>query len=106
MAVELHQNETCERIIQHLEMRAGAKRSDVRVRDRGNHTSPGARVEMTFWLGDQFYALEHTGIEPFDGFMEHQKRGNRNAGSCAPPARPRRYHRCAGRVSLDCARSR
>jgi hypothetical protein len=22
----------------------------------------------------QFYAIEHTGIEPFDGFMEHQNR--------------------------------
>lgn len=29
---------------------------------------------MTFWLGDQFYAIEHTGIEPFDGFMKHQNR--------------------------------
>jgi hypothetical protein len=29
---------------------------------------------MTFRLGDQLYAIEHTGIEPFDGFMEHQNR--------------------------------
>jgi hypothetical protein len=29
---------------------------------------------MTFRLGEQFYAMEHTGIEPFDGFMEHQNR--------------------------------
>ena len=27
--------------------------------------SPNARVEMTFRLGDQLYAIEHTGIEPF-----------------------------------------
>jgi hypothetical protein len=46
----------------------------VRARDKGNHTSPDARVEMTFRLGDQLYAIEHTGIEPFDGFMEHQNR--------------------------------
>ena len=34
--------------------------------------SSDARVEMTFCLDDQLYALEHTGIEPFDGFMKLQ----------------------------------
>jgi hypothetical protein len=29
---------------------------------------------MTFRLGDQLYAIEHTGIGPFEGFMEHQNR--------------------------------
>jgi hypothetical protein len=33
-------------------------------------------VEMTFRLGDQLHALEHTGIEPFDGFMAHQNRAS------------------------------
>jgi hypothetical protein len=46
------------------------------VRDKGNHTSPDARVELTLWIADQFYAVEHTGIEPFDGFMEHQNRAH------------------------------
>lgn len=72
--LEFHQNETCEGIIKHLEIRERAKRYDVRVRDIGNHTSPDARVEMTFRLGDQLYAIEHTGIEPFDRFMDHQNR--------------------------------
>jgi hypothetical protein len=72
--LKFHESETCEGIIQHLELRENARRRDVHVRDEGNHTSPDARVEMTFWLGDQFYAIEHTGIEPFDGFMEHQNR--------------------------------
>jgi hypothetical protein len=72
--LQFHQDETCEGIIRHLERREGALRRDVRVRDQGNHTSPDARVEMTFWLGNQLFAIEHTGIEPFDGFMEHQNR--------------------------------
>lgn len=72
--VELHQDETCEGIIRHLEIQANALRRDVCVRDKGNHTSPDARVEMTFRLKGQLYAIEHTGIEPFDGFMEHQNR--------------------------------
>jgi hypothetical protein len=72
--LNFHQSETCEGIIQHLERREGATRYDVQLRDIGNHTSPDARVEMTFRLGNQLYAMEHTGIEPFDGFMEHQNR--------------------------------
>ena len=51
-------------------------RSDVQIRDRGSETSADARVEMTFRLGGQLYALEHTGIEPFDGFMAHQNRAS------------------------------
>ncbi len=72
--LRFHESETCEGIIQHLEKRERAKRRDVHVRDKGNHTSPDARVEMTLRLGGQLYAIEHTGIEPFDGFMEQQNR--------------------------------
>ena len=72
--LNFHQSETCEGVIQHLEMRERAKRHEVQVRDVGGHTPPDARVEMTFRLGDKLYAIEHTGIEPFDGFMEHQNR--------------------------------
>jgi hypothetical protein len=74
LRLDFHQNETCEGIIQHLEKRERAMRCDVRLRDIGNYTSPDMRVEMTFRLRDQLYAIEHTGIEPFDGFMEHQNR--------------------------------
>lgn len=72
--LKFHESETCEGIIQHLERRERTNRCDVNVRDKDGHTSPNARVEMTFRLGDQLYAIEHTGIEPFDGFMEHQNR--------------------------------
>jgi hypothetical protein len=71
-----HETETCEGIIQHLERRQRGRRSDVQIRDRGGETSADARVEMTFRLGAQLYALEHTGIEPFDGFMAHQNRAS------------------------------
>jgi hypothetical protein len=72
--LKFHESETCEGIIQHLERREREARRDVQVRDKSNHTLPDARVEMTFRLGDQLYAIEHTGIEPFDGFMELQNR--------------------------------
>jgi hypothetical protein len=34
-------------------------------------------VEMTFRLGNQLFAIEHTGIEPFEGFMGHQNRASK-----------------------------
>ncbi len=74
--LRFHQPEACEGIIQYLERREGKKRHDVQLRDIGGHTSPNARVELTFRLGGRLYALEHTGIEPFDGFMKHQNRSH------------------------------
>jgi len=65
-----HERETCEGIIQHLERREKLKRREVEVHDQRAQTPLDARVEMTFRLGTQFYAIEHTGIEPFEG---HQR---------------------------------
>ena len=69
--LKFDQVRVCEAIIRHLETREGHARADVHVRDHGaSIAGADARVEMTFRLGDQLYALEHTGIEPFDGFVE------------------------------------
>ena len=63
------------------------------MRDIGNNTAADARVEMTFWLSDKLYAIEQTGIEPFDDFMEHQNRARdlfepleAGAAGCPEPA--------------------
>jgi hypothetical protein len=72
MTLKFHQNDTCEGLIRYLESREKTTRRDLQVCDK--HPSPDARVEMTFWLGDQLYAIEHTGIEPFEGFMAHQNK--------------------------------
>jgi hypothetical protein len=71
--LSFHEHQTCEGIIRHLERRERVARSDVCSRE-GKDTPPDARVEMTIRLGDQLYAIEHTGIEPFEGFMAHQNR--------------------------------
>jgi hypothetical protein len=72
------QPRTCEAIIRHLEARKGVPRADLRVRDQGAHIAgTDARVEMTFQLGNQLYALEHTGIEPFEGFLEMNNEADR-----------------------------
>jgi hypothetical protein len=74
--LKFNESKICEGIIRHLEMRESKTRSDVHRPDKDNHTPPDRRVEMTFRLGDQLYALEHTGIEPCDRFMEHQNRAS------------------------------
>jgi hypothetical protein len=72
------QERVCEAIIRHLEAREGHFRADVCPRDQGSDIAGvGARVEMTFRLGGQLYALEHTGIEPFDGFIEMNNEADR-----------------------------
>jgi hypothetical protein len=72
------QDRVCEAIIRLLEVREGYSRRDVRSRDQGRDIAEvDARVEMTFRLGDQLYAVEHTGIEPFDGFLEMNNEGSR-----------------------------
>jgi hypothetical protein len=78
------QDRVCEAIIRHLEAREGHPRSDVCLRDQGTDIAGvDARVEMTFRIGAQLYALEHTGIEPFDGFVEM----NNEAGRLFEPLR-------------------
>ena len=72
------QDRVCEAIIRHLEAREGCARADLCMRDEGSDIAGvDERVEMTFRLGDQLYALEHTGIEPFDGFVEMNNEANR-----------------------------
>jgi hypothetical protein len=74
----------CEAIIRHLEAREGHPRVDVSLRDQGTDIAGvDARVEMTFRIGGRLYALEHTGIEPFDGYVEM----NNEAGRLFEPLR-------------------
>lgn len=74
MSLAFHEFEACEGIVQYLERRERAVRSELTVQDKDPGTSPDARVEMTLRLAGSLYAIEHTGIEPFDGFMAHQNR--------------------------------
>ena len=74
--LKFNESEICEGIVRHLEMRESKTRNDVHLPDKDNQTPPDARVEMIFQIGNQLYAIEHTGIEPFDRFMEHQNRAS------------------------------
>jgi hypothetical protein len=77
-ALRFDQERVCEAIIRHLEARESHPRADVCLRDQGSaNAGADARVEMTFRLGGQLYALEHTGIEPFDGFIQMNNEADR-----------------------------
>jgi hypothetical protein len=64
--LRFHEGKACDAVLQHLERRTGVSRTGLRFPDREGHPAP---VEVVCTIGDQIYALEHTGIEPFEGHM-------------------------------------
>jgi hypothetical protein len=73
--LSLNEGKACDAVIRHLEGRAKAQRSNMRLHDK--HPDPDRRVELTFELGSDLYALEHTGIEPFPNFMRMNRDSQR-----------------------------
>ena len=67
MALKLNEGRACEAIVRHLEKREKVTRTNLRFPEQEQHASP---IEAAFALGDRRYALEHTGIEPFEGHMK------------------------------------
>ncbi|WP_316234491.1 hypothetical protein [Bradyrhizobium sp. SZCCHNR1020] len=61
-----YEGEVCDAMVRRLEEREGHTRDALRWPEKENHQHP---VELTFKLGNQLYALEHTLIEPFDGHV-------------------------------------
>lgn len=57
----------CEAVVRHLEGRGLGVRSDVEWPEAERHSLP---IEVAFKIGDQRYAVEHTGIEPFEGHVQ------------------------------------
>jgi hypothetical protein len=73
--LKFNEGRACDAIIRHLEVRAGVQRSNVRLHD--NDPQRDRNVELTFDLGGDFYAMEHTGIEPFSDFMRMNREAYR-----------------------------
>jgi hypothetical protein len=57
-----------------MEARERATRTDVRSPEAANHDYP---LELVFKLGARLFALEHTGIEPFDDHMRLEAEAKR-----------------------------
>jgi hypothetical protein len=70
-----NEGKVCEAIIRHLEARDCATRAEVHSPEAVNHDNP---VELVFKLGARLFALEHTGIEPFDDHMRLEAEAERH----------------------------
>ena len=62
-----NEGKVCDAVILHLEEREKSTRNNLRSPEDTGHNFP---IELAFNLGPQEFALEHTGIEPFDGHLE------------------------------------
>ncbi|MFZ3351215.1 MAG: hypothetical protein WA268_10160 [Xanthobacteraceae bacterium] len=65
--LNFNEGRVCDAIVRRLEARANGARAGVRWPEQENHAFP---VEVAFAIGDQLFALEHTGIEPFAGHVQ------------------------------------
>jgi hypothetical protein len=66
VALNFNEGRVCHAVVRYLEHRESSAANDFRRPEREGHEY---RVELTFQLNDRLFAMEHTGIEPFDGFM-------------------------------------
>ncbi len=71
--MELNEGKACDAILRHIEVREGALRSHIKCLDGA---PPNAQVELVCTIGSRRYAIEHTGIVPFDQFIKFNN--NRN----------------------------
>lgn len=72
-----HEGKCCDAVLRWFEARLGIERADLRSPEKALDAAP---VEFTFRLGDQLYAIEHTGVEPFDGHVRLQAEAERDFG--------------------------
>jgi hypothetical protein len=64
-----NEGKACDAVIRCIEKREGHPRSKIGFPERVHHPAP---VEITCQIGDQLFAFEHTGIEPFEQHTELQ----------------------------------
>ena len=67
--LQFHEGKACDAIIRYLEFREGAARTGLLLPEAERHPAP---VEVVCTIGRHLFAVEHTGIEPFAGFMRLQ----------------------------------
>ena len=69
MHVGFNEGKVCDAVLRQIERRVAAARANCIWPERDNHQ---AAVEMVCDIGGRQFALEHTGIEPFEGFVRLQ----------------------------------
>jgi len=74
MPLSYNEGKACDAVLRVLEAREGASRRNVRFPEQERHPAP---IELACHIGDQLYAIEHTGIEPFAGHMQMEAEAQR-----------------------------
>jgi hypothetical protein len=69
-----YEGEVCDAVVRRLEERERETRDALHWPEKENHQFP---VDLTFRLGNQLYALEHTLIEPFEGHVRMEAQTER-----------------------------
>jgi hypothetical protein len=72
--LKFNEGKACDAIIRRLEEREKLARTGLRWPEQERHQFP---VEVAFTLGDQLFALEHSGIEPFKGHVRMEAEAER-----------------------------
>jgi hypothetical protein len=72
-----HEGKCCDAVLKWLENRLGLQRSSLRSPEKEHDPAP---VEFTCSFGSQLFALEHTGVEPFEGHVRLQAEAERDFG--------------------------
>jgi len=66
-----NEGKVCDAIVRYPEARHGVHRAELHSPEEEHHSDP---VELVWKLASQPYALEHTGIEPFEGHVHRRAR--------------------------------
>jgi hypothetical protein len=69
MPIGFNEGKVCDAVLLRIERREGSTRQSCRWPERENHAAP---VELVCDIGGRAFALEHTGIEPFEGYVRLQ----------------------------------
>jgi hypothetical protein len=69
MHIGFNEGKVCDAVLRRIEQRAAAVRKNCRWPEREHREAP---VEIVCDVGSQLIALEHTGVEPFEGYMRLQ----------------------------------
>jgi len=75
--MQFNEGKACDAVLRHVEAREGAARSRIRWPEEEHHAGP---VELVCNVGEALYALEHTGIEPFEGLVQLNQEAERVFG--------------------------
>jgi hypothetical protein len=75
--MQLNEGKACDAVLRHLEARERAARSNIRRPEEEQHAGP---VELVCNVGSALYAIEHTGIEPFENLIKLNQEAKRVFG--------------------------